>query len=180
ETIWEEYVRMLPGGAVKFLLIAEAPPWSVDGAPQYVLDPNSRPRTLMRALRGAFDLSKGLDASEALAELARRGFLVVDSSPFSMDYSGKRSSLKYQRLIDVTATTYLKRKLSHSSLSWDREVRVAFCFKRNGEAVISALNGQLMLGRLHRAVDRTAIAANGAGYPDAGKLKAIYGIETGV
>jgi hypothetical protein len=54
EGLWAKYINKIPGGRVKYLLIAESPPWSATGSPQYVLDPNSRSRTLLRALRGAF------------------------------------------------------------------------------------------------------------------------------
>jgi hypothetical protein len=80
EEWWHQYVGQLPGGRVNYLLIAEAPPWSGTGMPsKYVLDPASRPRTLMRALRKAFSVADEHDASTALKEFAHRGLLVVDS-----------------------------------------------------------------------------------------------------
>ena len=110
---WRDYVAKL--GQVNYLLIAEAPPWSATGVPQYVLDPASRSRALMRALQKVFCLKtegNTLDASEALAEFARRGLLIVDSIPFAMDYSKKRSSRKYDNLVRSTARRICGRSFS--------------------------------------------------------------------
>jgi hypothetical protein len=174
ERFWRAYVRRLPGGIVKYLLIAESAPWSDDGRPQFVLDPASRSRTLLNALKGAFFDASPRDSEEALLELARRGLLIVDSTPFAMDYSGKRYKNSYQRLLDRTAQTYLLRKLASHSLSWSPDLRVGLAFKCNGKAVISALGGWLRLPEIRRRLDTRLIAANGAGYPDANKLRAIF------
>ena len=120
ENAWRNYVAQIPNGRVKYLLIAEAPPWSVTGvAPQYVLDPSSRPRTLMRALRKAFLPPNGqLKSADALAEFARQSFLLVDSIPFAMDYSPKRGAPNYDKLVGLSARSFLQETLKSSSLVW--------------------------------------------------------------
>jgi len=178
ERKWRDYVAKL--GKVNFLLIVEAPPWSAFGRPEYVLDPASRSRKLMQALRKVFCLRterQQADASEALAEFARRGLLIVDSIPFAMAYSNKRSRENYNNLVRLTAQSYLRRKLLSPSLSLSPDLRVAFGFKLNAQAVMNGLGNQIDLGRLKLALRPEQIAVNEAGYPDAGKLRAVYGIE---
>jgi hypothetical protein len=178
EERWQRYLAMLRDGLVHYLLIAEAAPWSPAGMPQYVLDPASRSRTLMRALRGAFlspSVSRQLDAGQALAEFARQGLLVVDSIPFPMKYSSqKRQSPKYNGLVRLTARSYLLKKLCDTKLSWSPNLSVAFSVKRNAEAVMKGLDHQLKLGDVRLDLGPEQIAVNGAGYPDAGKLRVSF------
>jgi hypothetical protein len=179
EDKWWLYLSLLRNKRVRYLLIAEAPPWSATGVPQYVLDPTSRSRTLMQALRRAFlppSVCKQLDAGEALAEFARQGLLIVDSIPFSMAYSKKRSSSEYDRLVQLTAQSYLQKKLRAASLSWSPGMRVAFSVKRNAFSVIEGLGHQLKLGEANLTLEPKQIAVNDANYPDAGKLKAAYAL----
>ena len=175
EAWWHQYVSQLPGGLVNFLLIAEAPPWSGTGMPsKYVLDPASRPRTLMRALRKAFSVAEEHDASMALMEFAHRGLLVVDSIPFAMNYSERRSSVKYDALVRLTAQSYLQEKLGSPSLSWAPCLRIAFSLKLNALAVMKGLGHGLSLVGRRVALSSEMIAVNRAGYPDADKLRSIW------
>jgi hypothetical protein len=48
ESKWNEYADQLRDRVVRYLLIGEAPPWSPEGIPQFLLDPKSRVRTLMQ------------------------------------------------------------------------------------------------------------------------------------
>jgi hypothetical protein len=175
ELHWRNYVEQFSDRSVKYLLIAEAPPWSHPGEQiQYVLDPSSRSRTLMSALRRAFPTAYELPAEKALAEFARQGFLIVDSIPFSMKYtSNKRKSHKYQQLIDVTAIA-IQEALQSSSLKWSPDLRIAFSVKLNAHAVIRALGGRLDLNGAVFDLSERLIAVSGAGYPDAEKLRALF------
>jgi len=180
EAKWGEYVSRIPNGVIRYLLIAEAPPWKATGAPWFVLDPDTPSRTLMAALRSTF-LNDGqvtrLATPEALTELARRGFLLIDSIPFSMRYSStQRTSPHYWKLIARTAQTYLRRKIMWPGLSWSPSVRVAFAFKLNAKAIIEALEGQLQLGDAIRPLGPDLIAASSSGFPNAGRLKSIYAL----
>ncbi|MBZ5545967.1 MAG: hypothetical protein LAO07_20220 [Acidobacteriia bacterium] len=176
EERWQEYAEQLPGGQVNYLLIAEAPPWRHSGSPQYVLDPASRPRTLMRALRKALSLSEQHDGGWAMKQFAQRGLLIVDSIPFAMNYSAKRSSVKYDRLVQLTAQSLLQEKLESTSLSWSRCLRIAFSVQLNAKAVMRGLRHGLSLGGRQFTLSPEMIAVNGAGYPDADKLRKVWGM----
>jgi hypothetical protein len=177
ERKWRDFVARIPDGRVRYLLIAEAPPWSDRGAPQYVLDPGSRSRTLLRALRGAFlssSESRHLEPGEVLTQLALRGLIVVDSIPFSMNFTGKRTLAKYEKLVRMTTRAYLMPKVQSASLSWPSDLRIAFGVKLNASAVMKALGNTLHLGDASHPLGPQMIAVNGAGYPDAKRLKAVY------
>lgn len=180
ELCWRTYIEQLADGCVKYLLIAEAPPWSEPGEKiQYVLDPSSRSRTLMSALQKAFPTAYGLPAGKALAEFAQQGFLIVDSIPFSMKYTSRnRTSDNYQELVDVTANA-VQAALRSSSLNWSRDLRIAFSVKLNARAVIRALGGRLDLNGTVFNLSENLIAVSASGYPDAEKLRALYGGKAG-
>lgn len=161
EAKWREYVEQLPNRFVNYLLIAEAPPWSDAGTPQYVLDPASRPRTLMRALRKAFLVPKRNDAGIALKQFAQRGLLIVDSIPFAMDYSGKRSRPKYYRLVQLTARSYLQEKLNSAPLSWSPSLQIAFSVHLNALAVMRGLGDEIVIGGSPVALSPEMIAVSG-------------------
>ena len=180
ERRWQEYVTLIPDGVVRYLLIAEAPPWKATGAPLFVLDPDSPSRTLMQTLRKTFfndAQTAQLTTAEALTELARRGFLIIDSIPFSMKYSSRqRSNPRYRNLVARSVQTYLRRQIIWPSLSWSPDVRVAFAFKLNAMAIIEALEGQLELGNTTQLLGENLIAASQSGFPNADNLKAIYAL----
>lgn len=181
EAAWQEYVSQLPGGVVRYLLIAEAPPWRDSGPPWFVLDPASPNRTLMRSLKATFlnaQEAARFTAAEALLEFARRGVLIIDSVPFSMKYSSKhRATSQYKALVARTMQTYFRAKATSPNIAWSPNVRVALASKLNAIAVIEAVDGELKLGPVKVPLDPRLIAANGSGFPDAGRLREIYGLS---
>ena len=180
EDLWKRYVKMIPNQAIKYVLFAEAPPWSDSGSPQYILDPESKPRTLMRALSKAFfggPIYKDVGVPRTLEMLAEQGFLVLDTLPFAMHYGQKRSRSTYPKLVTECCATYLKEKTSSSKLKWNDEVRLAFGFKVNARSVINALGGKIQLGEIKHLLSEDLIAVTGAGYPDGKHLGEIYGIK---
>ena len=180
EAIWHRYVAMIPNQTVRYVLFAEAPPWSASGQPQYILDPESRPRTLMRALCCAFfggPVYKDAGVPRTLEMLAELGFLVIDTLPFAMDYGDKRSRRAYGQLVADSCSTYLEDKLAAPELNWSDEVRLAFGFKLNALSVINSLGGEIALKGDVRPLSEEMIAVTGAGYPDGRRLGEIYGLS---
>ena len=182
ESIWTNYVSMIPHGAVRYLLFAEAPPWSESGRPKYVLDPESEPRTLMKALSQAFfdRPAKSMSSiDEILRMLAERGFLIVDTLPFAIDYSlhGRRQRKAYKTLVAASCSTYVKDKLESAGIKWSKQLRIAFGFKMNARTVINALDGRITLGDTIHSLGEDQIAVTGANYPDGQRLRELYGVE---
>jgi hypothetical protein len=179
ERKWREYVRRLPDSGVQYLLIAEAPPWTAEGRPLYMLDPQSPSRTLMRALRTALTPKDAqvLGADSALAAFARMGFLVIDSLPFAMSYSGRRASPHYSRLVELAARSYLRRKLD-SVAQWSADLRIAFSMERNALTLMRCLDGRLEVGGKQLVISPKMIATNGAHNPDGVQLRRIYRVSS--
>jgi hypothetical protein len=177
ERKWLEYVQRVPDGLINYLLIAEAPPETADDPPLYFLDPVARPRTLMQEVSKAFfnDLAyKRLGAERTLTELARRGFLMVDSIPFAMKYSTHRSRRTYAQLVGLTAKSYMQMKLTSPSLLWSKDLRIAFSVPRNARCVIRALQHQLQLEGKSFALSEDMIAVDGSHYPRDSVIRAIF------
>jgi hypothetical protein len=176
ESKWNEYADQLRDRVVRYLLIGEAPPWSPEGIPQFLLDPKSRVRTLMQAFRKVFPTYEVQSCGDCLKTFAAHGFLLVDSIPFAMDYSTKRSSGRYDDLVRLTATSYLQQKIKSSALAWAPDIRIAFFVKRNARSILKAVE-QLSIGGRWCPLSSQMIAVNDAGYPDADKLRDIYGLN---
>jgi hypothetical protein len=173
----KQYIAGLPDRRVKYLLIAEAPPWSEAGTPQFVLDPTSRPRTLLKALRKAFCATAlPVNSPKLLATLAGSGFLIVDSIPFSMDYSSRRDRALYQALVNESVRTYLLPTLNSCGLALSGNLRVCFSVMKNARAIMNTLNRNLTLGSYRLTLTEEMIAVNGSNYPDAGRISALFGL----
>ncbi|UCG50866.1 MAG: hypothetical protein JSW58_11765 [Candidatus Latescibacterota bacterium] len=180
EGLWQRYVDQIPDRMVQYLLVAEAPPWSETGRPQYILDPLSRPRTLMNALCRAFfgrPIYNELGVEATLSALAQHGFLVVDSIPFAMPYGGKRGNRAYKELVWMTCGTYLGEKLRGNNLTYSDTLNIAFAFKLNALEVMKGVNNEFVLAAKRRPLNSGMIAVNNAGYPDGGILSKILGLD---
>lgn len=171
EALWWDYVQTLHG-EIRYVLIAEAPPWVAEGVPQYLLDPASKSRTLMRALARVFPRTE----ASPLETFAARGFLLFDSIPFAMDYRAKRGSRAYTDLVAATVESYLVPKLTMSTLRWGSDVRVAFAVARNARAIRRA-TPSLKVGSKRTPLSEDLIAVNAAGYPDITRLRHVFGLK---
>lgn len=179
ERIWDKYTARLRDGRVRYLLIAEAPPWAESDPPQYVLDPNSKPRTLMRALRTAFlgDQGSTLKIEAVLDHFAKEGLLVVDSLPFSMPYTSKlRRSSAYRKLVALSLSSYMYPKLERPSLHFDPDLEIAFSLELNARAIMEA-SKTLQIGGHGIPLSSELIGTGSNHYPDAAKLRALFRIS---
>jgi hypothetical protein len=143
EAIWWDYVSRLPERRVKYLLLAEAPPWSEakdrpKGRPAYALDPV--PSKLLSIICAAFKCHHMLPADALHWLPVERGFLLLDTIPFSMQYESKlRDSDAYDELVRVSAQSYLRHKLEASGLSFSSDPKVAFLLTRHGRSAKTVL-----------------------------------------
>jgi hypothetical protein len=177
EAKWCAYARQIPQGVVRYVLIAEAPPWSPEGRPQFWLDPESGVQ--LSALRHVFCRTRLDPYANVLEVAAKHGFLILESIPFAMKYFGKRASPRYNDLVRLTAKSYLQAKVDASSLRWSPSLRIAFSLKRNALAIISASGGELSFGGHRHPLSPEQIAVNRAGFPDAKKLRELFKIDSG-
>ena len=181
ECMWEEQLRSLPEEGIKYLLIAEAPPWSSEGEVTYVYNPQSKPRTLLKALCKAFlgePLYSIIGTEETLNRLSAFGLLLIDSLPFAMDYGSKRGNKRYDELVASSIESYMLRKLNRDDLQWSSQLKVGFAFKRNAITIMDNLKEGLLIKKLAESSKLSAdlIVANNAGYPDSKKIKEVFGL----
>lgn len=179
EEYWVKYLKMIPNQHVKYLIIAEAPPFSSNGKIQYVFNPDSDPRSLLRPICQAFfgePVYKNIGLPKTLKKLANEGFLLLDSTPFPLNYRTVRSRSWYNQLIRSTSQTYVTKKLNQNSITFDENIKIAFTVKRNAIQVMEGLGGELRLPGLPQQLNlnQHQIAINGAGYPDGKKLGTIF------
>ena len=174
ESLWSEYIKKLPSKTVKYLLIAESPPWSQDGPPQYFLDPKSRPRSLMNAFRRAFFASSTNNNSQFIInEFAQHGLLLVDSIPFSMNYSGVRNRIKYKELVGLTVKSYMLKKIAGFGLKYTKDMRIVFGYQINALNVLDSLGSVLTVQNNRYEINNKMICTNAANYPDANRIREI-------
>lgn len=181
EGLWNRQVGMIPNGRVRYLLIAEAPPWSENGDVVYVYNPTSEPRSLLPAIcRALFGehIYRTVGTSNALINLAKEGFLLIDSLPFAMDYSRKRSSMKYRKLVEACIESVLLKRINDSLISWDNSLKVAFSLKKNAQILIDYFSEGIPFPGIEDKIPVTSgnIAVNASHYPCFRKLREIYGL----
>jgi len=179
EKFWINNLNKIHEKHVKYLLIAESPPWSCEGDFFYIYNPNSEARSLLRSISKAFFgelLYKKIGIAETLKKLAKHHFLIIDSVPFSMDYSLKRNRKAYKCLVNSSSKSYLSHRLNNQGINWDNNLKIAFSVKNNAKNIIEALNGKITFESINKTLDikGSNIAVNKAGYPCDIKLKSIY------
>ena len=176
---WFENLQRLKGDRVKYLLLAEAPPWTEDREVSYFYN-TFRSQWVARIWHAFFPLERltpNIDLG--LKKLANQGFLLVDTLPFSMKYSSlKRKTPIYRQLIRE-CLPFLFSRIENPEIEWASEVRVALAFKLNGLAIIDALPKGLMLPN-KQIIKLTAdqIASDGSGFTNSEKLRDIWQLES--
>jgi hypothetical protein len=173
EALWRNYASQIPDGCVKYLLIAEAPPWSEEGRPKFALDPV--PSNFLTAVCKTFGY-QDRHPTDALPKLAERGFLLLDSIPFPMTYGGLREKPRYHELVRLSAASYMRHKIESSGLSLARDLRVAFSLKLHARSILKALDKELHAGGRIYPLTEDMIAVTGAGYPCSTRMRGAFGL----
>lgn len=178
EEKYADNLKRLRGVPIRYLLLAESPPWTESGEVQYFYDTfnKSGGQWCSRIWKSFFpDEESPEDIDTVLTKLAKQGFLLIDTLPFAMEYSsGKRKKKEYKGLVKA-CLPYLMTKINNPNLSWDSEVKVAFAFKLNGLIVMEALNYKLIIPDNQLIeLNEKLIAADGAGFTSPEKLRSIF------
>lgn len=177
EEAWKRNLIRLKGKRIRYLLVAEAAPWTEpDDTPSYFYD-SLRGRWCNRILT-AFNLTPPEGENEIenrLSVLAEKGFVLVDSLPFAASYTTHlRQNPAYLELVRH-CRPYVESRLA--DLSWDGQVKVALAFKWNGLRVIESYNSQLLLPNGTRLnISENLVAADGSGFTNADTLKALFSL----
>ena len=177
ESAWERNIARLENRRIRYLLIAEAAPWTDEGIhPRYFYE------TLDgawggRVIRAFFEVRPG-SIEQCLQALAQEGFLLVDTLPFAMRYSTTlRKTATYLRLLSATRQYFLS-KLGDPRIPWSADTRVAIAFRWHGLRVIEAYREGIRLPSGQLIVfNENQIASDGSGYTNSDLLKKIWKIR---
>jgi hypothetical protein len=174
ETSWEKNLDRLADKKVQNILIAEAAPWSDSGEIHFFYNQieSSYHQRIWRAFFPFAPIPSENDT--AFNMLADKNFLLIDTIPFSMSYSGLRNHSDYFGII-ANSIDWWTEKLKSDKITFTEKVKVAFAFKVNGLSVIRATGGQLKLkdGQIIKLNEKN-IAADGSGYTNSERLRTIY------
>jgi hypothetical protein len=174
ETSWQKNLDRLADKKVQNILIAEAAPWSDSGTPRFFYNQieSSYHQRIWRAFFPYTPIPS--DNETAFKMLADKNFLLIDTIPFSMSYSGMRNHSDYFGII-ANSLGWWTEKLNSEKITFAEKVNVAFAFKVNGLSVIKATGGQLKLkdGQTIKLTEKI-IAADGSGYTNSERLRTIY------
>jgi hypothetical protein len=174
EASWQHNLDRLGDKKVENILIAESAPWSSNGIPRYFYNQieSSYHQRLWRAFFPFTPIPN--DNEDAFTMLANMNFLLIDTVPFSMSYSGKRNHSSYYEII-FNSKEWWTGKLKNEKISFAKKVNVAFAFRVNGISVMKAINGELKLkdGQLIK-LSEDMIAADGSGYTNSERLRRIF------
>lgn len=174
ERAWIRNFFRFRGQPIRYLLIAEAAPWTELSKPTSYFYENLQGEWCKRITR-VF----GIDAKDpelALIELAPKGFVLLDSLPFAAPYTSRlRKRHEYLELIRA-CRPYFEDKLSEIGLrTFGKDVKVAFAFKLNGLRLIEIYDHKLPMPNVGPLkITEENIAADGSGYTNVEKLKKIF------
>jgi hypothetical protein len=174
ETSWLANAKRLQGHPVKYILITEAP-CTKGSVSQYFYN-NIESPFHKKIWKGVFpNEAIPADMEKAYTMLAEKGFLLIDSIPFSLKFSGKRDKKAYTDLM-VNGLTFLQQKLNHPQLNIHPNAVVAFAFKVNAQKLIEAAQGSITLKNGQTlALSQENIAADASGYTNSALLSQIFG-----
>ncbi len=179
ERKWNENLDRFGNTEVQYLLLAEAPPWTECGEVKYFYNTfdgkwtNSVWKCFFpdkkRPEEGPSDINKGLQ------RLAHKGFLLIDTLPFAMNYSNVRGKSLYPELIRC-CKGFLTEKISNEQINWAADVKLAFAFKLNGRYTIKSFHGRLPIKQGIK-LDENLIAADESGYTNSKNLRNIFKLK---
>jgi hypothetical protein len=179
----ENLKRFKKDKPIKYLLLAEAPPWTEHGEEvRYFYSTfHTLKGSWCKSIWSAFCPSeKPPDVIEiALTQLAEQRFLLIDTLPYAMNYSKLkvRNKPEYKKLVEA-CLPFLMSKINNSNLIWDNDVKVALAFCLHGKAIIKALpDGLPLSNKPPIKLNEDLIATTCSHFTDSKKLRGIFGIK---
>jgi hypothetical protein len=175
ENCWYKNRDRLKNDEVENILIAESPPWSESGTPRYFYN-KIESNYHLRIWRTFFPHTNvPSDCEQAYKMLADKKFLLIDTIPYSVKFlSSNRRNVNYSLIVKKSISWWIS-KLNDEKLLFSKNVKIAFAFRLNGQVVIEATGGKLIL-KANQIIPLSAdlIAADGSNYTSSDKLRNIY------
>jgi hypothetical protein len=173
ELAWERNIKRFRHEPVRYLLIAEAAPWTTTGIPRYFYE-SLKGAWVSRILKTFFGELRPDTDEEAWMQLANKGFLLVDTLPFALQYrTPVRRGADYLKLLQVSQAHFFE-KLNNKNLTWADDTKIALAFKWNGRRMIEALRLRDNLPNGCQKLDEALIAVDGSGYTNTQKLRELW------
>jgi hypothetical protein len=174
ESAWENYLGLLHGREVRYLLIAEAAPWTESGSEPSYFYKNLCGSWCKRILN-AFDIDDRIGAELCLRRLAEEGFLLVDTMPFATKFSTNiRKGEKYSNLLN-SCRGFFEGKLFDCRISWSPKLKVALAFKWHARKLFKNYPNGLSIPSLQPIMlSESMIAADRSGYTNPNLLNEIW------
>jgi hypothetical protein len=171
EQAWESNLKRFKGKPVKYLLIAEAAPWSTTETPQYFYN-KLNGAWAGRILKTFFGDHRPVNDEDAWDQLAEKGFLLIDNLPFALKYNTNiRMEPDYLDLMEASKAHFFQ-KLNHPDIVWGGVTRIALAFKWNGRRMINVYADTYADGQPILSDD--IIAADKSGYTNSQRLREIW------
>ncbi len=179
ENSWKVYLERHRDKEIRYLLIAEAAPWTASGTQHryfYTAPEGAWARRILKTFLG----QHRYDTDTSLSMLADNGFLLVDTLPFALKYSTRiRMGDDYFQLLKASKDHFIN-KLNNSGLTWHEDVKVALAFRCNGYRVIEAYGRKIELldgaQKITLGLNESQIAADDSNYTSTRRLREIYGL----
>lgn len=175
EESWLRNLEYFENSEIRYILLCEAPPYSETLVPKYFY--NDIDQKFNTIIWNTFfhNIKKPTDIELNYKNLAEKGFLLIDTIPFAMQYSTQKHRDKdsYFQLI-TNSLNWILEKLRNSKIKLSDDLKVAFGFKINAQKFIKATNGAIVLNEKHVKFDESNIGINKANYPDSKMLSNIY------
>lgn len=175
EGYWKDNLVRFGGHSVKYLLLAEAPPWREEGEEVSYFYKNFERGVgslLCWAVWNCF-YDEPLDYMNGLQRLATSGFMLIDTLPFAMEYTSRiRRKPSYKDLVGA-CSAFWKNKIC-AVKNWNEEVKVALAFKLNGRAVISEIGSVALPTGQEIRVGEQHMAAGKSNFTEAKRLSQIF------
>jgi hypothetical protein len=170
--LWKKNLETIGNTKIKYLLICEAPPESGD----YFY--SSKETSLLKNVyRTFFDrVPRTLKASDMISGLVEKGFLLIDTLPYAMNYGNHRFNPEYYNLIQACMPWWLN---NLKNVSFADDLKIAFGFNQNALNVMIALSHYNQSHKLQRFYSKypftpQLIAESSAGQPTTKRLKNIF------
>lgn len=171
ELDWKKNTKRFTNKKIRYLLICEAPPNNGD----YFYSNIKKP-LFNKVWEAFFKTPKYHNAEDAYKQLADIGFLLIDTIPYSMDYSKgrKRNTAEYKQLVKNSLEWWQKKLNDHFIIT--KETIIAYGFKINSEVIIEATSGKLLYSHLTLPPIHTNLVADKKEkwQPSISKLKSVY------
>jgi len=173
EAYWNTNLSRLNKIEIKYLLICEAPPSSGNyfykNAGDYLF------KQVWKCFFGNQPICT--NPNNAYQCLANIGFLLIDTLQYPVTYKKLRKKPAYLNLIQSYHPIWVNKL--NTNFTFSSDLRIAFGFKLNSHAVISASGGSVTLGGIPRPLTPNLIAATGAGQPSSTILPQKFRINWG-